>query len=404
MSKGRTLPHWIESYHKYTTHTEPPTSYHTWTAISVIAGALQRKVGMRWGHDVIYPNMYIILVGPSGRCRKGTAISIGKDLLQQISGVTITSESITREALIRAMKGAVVNYQAIDGTIKQQCPITCISPELSVFLGQQDVKFIANLTDWYDSHNEWTYETKGAGIDRIQGVSFNLLGATAPDWLPSMLPQEAIGGGFTSRCIFVVEENKQMTIARPEFTPAMAKIREMLINDLQYIANLSGEIRFSDSAIQLYDDWYEAQEARIRAGKFQVDDPRFAGYCDRRATHIKKISIAVCAAQSNDLVITEKHFKESLRLMEAAERNMHKTFGGLGRSRYSESVQLVLDCVRKKGSITRSELLSEYYRDVDSTTLKVVEEVLEQMKVVKIVYDTINQEVRYEWIKKARSE
>lgn len=402
MPKGRQVGHWIEAYRLYTTQTEPPASYHTWTAISVIAGALQRKVGMRWGHDIIYPNMYVILVGPSGRCRKGTAISIGKDLLQQISGVTITSESITREALIRAMKGAVVNYQAIDGTIKQQCPITCISPELSVFLGQQDVKFIANLTDWYDSHNEWTYETKGAGIDRIQGVSFNMLGATAPDWLPSMLPQEAIGGGFTSRCIFIVEQNKDKTIARPEFTPEMARMRSSLIDDLQRIANLSGEIKFDNESLIAYDRWYETQELKLRSGKLQVDDPRFAGYCDRRATHIKKLCIAICAAQSNDLVITKKHFMESLALLEQAEKNMHKAFGGLGRSRYSESVQLILDYIQKKKTVTRSELLSEHYRDVDSATLKLVEEMLDQMKVVKVIYDTVNQEVRYEWIEKSR--
>lgn len=401
MSKGRNVHDWIKAYQMYTADTEPPAVYHTWVAISVIAGALQRKVEMHWGHDVIYPNMYIILLGPSGRCRKGTAISIGKELLQNISGVTLTSESITREALIRAMKGAVVNYTAPDGAIRQQCPITCISPELSVFLGQQDIKFIANLTDWYDSQKEWTYETKGAGIDKIQGVSFNLLGATAPDWLPSMLPQEAVGGGFTSRCIFIVAENKEKTIPRPTFTPAMQRLRGALIGDLQAIANLSGKIEFDEEATALYEKWYKEQETRLRIGKLPIDDPRFTGYCERRATHIKKISMVVCASRSDRLIITKEIFLEALRLMEEAEANMYKTFGGLGKSRHSEAIQLVLDYIEKRGTAKRSDLMNEHYRDIDSTTLKIVEEVIEQMKAVKITVDTMAHEVRYEWIKKS---
>ena len=106
MSSPRELEDWISAYLKYTENTEPPISYHTWTAISLIAGALQRKVYMPWGHDIIYPNMYIVLIGPSGRARKGTAMNIGKDILKDIV-ISMTSESITREALIRDMKEAI---------------------------------------------------------------------------------------------------------------------------------------------------------------------------------------------------------------------------------------------------------------------------------------------------------
>jgi hypothetical protein len=143
--------------------------------------------------------MYVILVGPSGRARKGVAIGIGKDMLNT-TGITMTSESITREALIRCMKGAMTNYNTPEGKVLFHSSITCFSEELSVFLGQNNISFLSNLTDWYDSKDKWTYETKGAGTDQLQGLCFNLLGATAPDWLQSMLPQEAVGGGFSYLC------------------------------------------------------------------------------------------------------------------------------------------------------------------------------------------------------------
>ena len=58
------------------------------------------------GFETIYPNMYIILIGPSGRCRKGTAMRMGFEILKNV-GVKVVSESITREALIRQMKTSV---------------------------------------------------------------------------------------------------------------------------------------------------------------------------------------------------------------------------------------------------------------------------------------------------------
>ena len=71
---------WISAYLKYTEETESPVSYHTWTAVSMIAGALQRKCYMQWGLETIYPNMYIVLVGSAGRSRKSLAINIGEEI------------------------------------------------------------------------------------------------------------------------------------------------------------------------------------------------------------------------------------------------------------------------------------------------------------------------------------
>lgn len=395
----RLLPDWITAYLTFTQGTEPPKTYHRWTAISVLAGALQRRVYMRWGHEVIYPNLYVILVGPSGRSRKGTAMKIGKSLLQEVKGVTQTSESITREALIRAMKSAVTNFS--DGPdIRFQCAITCISPELSVFLGQRDIKFLSNLTDWYDSSDQWTYETKGAGIDSVQGVCFNLLGATAPDWIQSMLPQEAIGGGFTSRCIFIVEEDKGQVVAKEVLSKADLELRTTLKNDLEIIATVTGEMKFNADAELAYISWYENQEKSISENVMPVDDPRFSGYCERRATHVKKLSMVMSACRTNNKMITKEDFNNAVASMEEAEQKMAKAFGGLGRGKFSEITQIILDFIEKHQVVKRSILLRTFYRELDIPTLKMIEDMMEQMKTVKIVRNMVENEVTYYFLGK----
>lgn len=381
---SRYLNNWLAAYLKYTDGTEPPTSYHTWTAIAMIAGALQRKVYLPWGHEKIYPNMFLVLVGPSGKCRKGTAMNIGKEIVKDVN-IPLVSESIIREALIKRMGDSVNNFtDPDDGDIKFHCSLMCMSDELSVFLGQHDVKFLADLTDWYDSRDEWKYETKNSGSDRIQGVCFTLLGATAPDWLCSILPDEAIGGGFTSRIIFIVEEDKRKIVSKPVYTDEHKKLKEALVKDLEKIHTMCGAFQFHPKAETLYVKWYEQEEKKARAGNPAIPDPRFAGYCDRRATHIRKLSMIVSAAKNDERIITEEDFEDARKLLEAAEIRMHKTFSGIGSASYSAVIEKILDYIIIRNKVKRSELLKQFYKDVDSAMLKNVEEVLSQMKLIEI--------------------
>lgn len=394
---ARVLNDWLSGYLEYTQGSEPPLSYHTWAGISVIAGALQRRTFLQWGFETIYPNMYIILVGPSGKARKGVALGIAKDLLST-TPISMTSESVTREALIRSMKGAITNYADPDGKIRFHCSITCFSEELSVFLGQSNIAFLSSLTDWYDSKDSWTYETKGSGTDKLQGLCFNLLGATAPDWLQSMLPQEAVGGGFTSRVIFVVEDRKGKTVPEHILSEKELQIKTGLEQDLERISQLSGEFHFDNDGRKLYVDWYTEQDRLLASGTLPVADERFAGYCERRSTHIRKLCMALSASRGDDLTITGYDFERALGILRAAEIKMYKTFGGLGTAAYSQATEKIINFIKQKGTITRSFLMSKFRRDIDGATLKVIEEVMEMMHVVKITRDLQKGEVLYDWI------
>lgn len=394
---SRELTDWLNAYLHYTKNTEPPKLYHTWVGLSLIAGALQRRVYLKWGYETIYPNMYVVLIGPSGRARKGTAMNIGKDILKEV-GITMTSDSITREALIRDMKDAVTSFtDATTGETKFHCAVTAFSPELSVFLGQKDVKFLADLTDWYDCADAWTYRTKHSGEDTIAGVCFNLLGGTAADWLQSILPQEAIGGGFTSRIIFVVEEQKGKSVPEPIMTEEDRVLRKSLIKDLERIATISGQMKMTPDCVQAYVDWYEDLESKIENGKPPLEDPRFSGFVDRLSTHVRKLSVIMSASRSNDLVIEAEDFDRAVDIINRTMPKMPKTFGGLGMSPYSEVTEKVLMYIEMKGTTTRSEVMQRFYRDVDMQTLRLIEEALHQMKMVEITHSPEQGQVFYVW-------
>lgn len=384
---ARELSNWLDAYLEYTENTESPTSYHTWCGLAAIAGALQRKVYLRWGiGQVIYPNLYVVLIGASGRTRKGVALGIAKDLLRQIGGVTIAPESSSgKQSTILVMKRAGLDFvDPTDSKTKRHCSVTAFSEELSVFLGQGDIAYLSSLTDWYDSKDDWEYETVGRGKDSIKGVCLNLVGGTAPDWIQSMIPHEAVGGGFTSRVIFIVEEAKRKIVPEHTMTVREMELQNMLVRDLERINNLKGEALMTREAKQLYVDWYTRETEKAESGHPAVDDPRFSGYNERRATHLRKLLLVCAAARGDDLLIQPDDFNRAVRLLEGAEKNMYKTFGGFGKSKTSDATETIKDYIEQVKFTTRATVLARFYRDVDANTLTGIETTLREMGVLKV--------------------
>lgn len=398
---ARELANWIDSYLEYTENTESPTSYHQWCGLSTIAGALQRRCYLQWGlAETIYPNLYVVLIGPSGRTRKGTAIGIAKDFLKRTAGITVVPESSSgRQAMILAMKRASKNFEdPIDGKIKFHCSVTAFSEELSVFLGQGDIAYLSNLTDWYDSKDDWEYETVGRGKDSLQGLCLNLCGGTAPDWIQSMIPHEALGGGFTSRVIFVVEEKKRKIVPEYLVDDATRELGGKLLRDLERIGNLSGEMTFSEEGKNAYTSWYIDQDTKLSSGNPAVPDTRFAGYCERRATHLRKLMIICSASRSDDLKLTRADFDRAKGLLESVEKNMGRTFGGLGKARASDETDTVMSFIEAMGTTTRKMVLSKFYRDIDPMTLAGIEMTLQQMGKIRIKLLVDQADKMYTWV------
>jgi hypothetical protein len=322
-------------------------------------------------------------------------MGMGKRIIQGTQ-VNVVAESIIREALIRRMAESADNFVDPDsGKTIVHCSLYVMSGELSVFLGQDNIKFLADLTDWYDSLDKWEYETKNSGKDYIAGVCLNLLGATAADWLQSIIPQEAIGGGFTSRIIFVVEENKRKTIPLPTITPRAAELFDALRADLERIMVLSGKFELAPEAQEIYANWYQEQDIKARKGIFPISDPRLASYCERRATHVRKLSMLFSASRGDDLTINTGDFQRALKVLEAAEKKMPRVFGGLGQARYAQVTEKIITFLARNKTTKRSTLLGNFYRDIDSEALVVIESTLEKMGYIKISINPISNEATY---------
>lgn len=357
---SRNLDDWIESYLQYTNNSEPPKLYREWTAISCIAAVLQRKCYLEWGELTFYPNMYVVLVGPSGECRKGTAMGVGAKILREV-GIDMAAEAITREALIRELaKASEQEVEHDTNEVYYHSSLTIYSQELTVFLGYNNLQLISDITDWYDCRDRWTYRTKNMGTDEIIGVWVNLIGATTPELIRSTLPNDAIGGGLASRIIFVYEEKKGKTVAAPFLSEEDQLLREHLVNDLESIHTLRGGFSITEEFLDKWIKWYE----------YQDDNPpfhnkNFNGYINRRPNHVLKLCMIMSAATREDMTITSEIFDRALGLLKETEQNMPRTFSGMGKATSSEVMSDIMTMIAMEGTLTKKEILKRYHNDLE---------------------------------------
>lgn len=349
---------------------------------------------MKWGHTSIFPNQYIILLGPSGRARKSEPIEVCKYFLNQLGNVSMTSEAVTRQQLIRRMKNAQATVNLAPG-YKSQCSMTCIAGELAAFLGEGDTQFLVDLTDWYDSREKWTYDTKHEGTDTLLGVCFNLLGAMAPDWIPHCIPQGAIGGGFTSRLLWVVAHHKERIISNPNEVELDKDLEAAILYDLERIHLLEGEVKFHPEALADYEAWYRAEEAKVSRGELPVRDPRFAGYISRRATHVKKIAMCLAVAEHDDLLIYPKEFKAAVADLEDLEKDMHTVFASVGTSGMAAELNAVQTYILERGVVSQRDLVRAFQSELNPNLLGYIEKTLEVMETVTIERDSKTGKVTY---------
>lgn len=377
---SRILKDWITSYLAFVENTEPCDLYKEWTAISVIAAALQRKCYLPWGHLTFYPNMYIILIGPPGS-RKNTAMDTGHDLLRD-ANIKLAADATTRAGLVEELDGAQ-HADLVDGKgLKIHASLTVFSEELSVFFGYDERQMVADLRDWYDCKPVWINKTKGSGVSSISGVWLNLIGGITPDLLQGM-PPDIIGGGLARRIIFVSAPGKGKSCPAPFLTVEDHKLREDLLHDLKEVTLMSGDFKWTDEFLDVYITWYCEQDERPPI----TSDPRFAGYLSCRPMHLMKLCMALGASEGEDMVVTKGIFDRALSTLERAEVPMFDTFTGLGRSELSEVTASVMKTVAAAQKITATELLNMYYHDADLPILERIIETMVAMKFCKRVID-----------------
>jgi hypothetical protein len=182
------------------------------------------------------------------------------------------------------------------------------------------------------------------------------------------MPPATIGGGFTSRCVFVYADKKDTYIPFVDEVvgdddEAMA---DALVHDLEYIAvTLAGPMSISSEA--------RAWE-RIRYRKFwesaatRMDSHTLEGYAARKQTHLFKTARVISASRGDSMIVSLEDLQLAESMLLDIEADMDKVFRGIGQKDEGVNADRLIEFIRRKGEVPYEEAYRQvhmYFPDIN---------------------------------------
>ena len=351
---SRNFPDWLPAYIKYAAVTEAPKKLHLWAGVSAIAGALRRKIWVDMKRFVWYPSFYVIFVAKPGVIAKTTSIDIAMDLLRAVPGIKFGPNSITWQALVTAFAGASESFE-FAGEWHPMSAITLAAGELGSLLNTQDRDMINLFIELWDGKKHYEKITKMSGNDIIEAPWINMIAATTPHWIAENVPTSMVGGGFTSRCVFVFAEHKERFVpfVDEQVSGGDADYRLALIQDLEHISTrLAGPYVISSEARGWFRKWYEDYWSSTDD---RMHDQMLEGYAARKQTHMFKTAMILAASRHDRQEIALDDLQLANVMLEELEADMSKVFSPIGRTDTSLNAERFIEYIRSKGTIPYAE-------------------------------------------------
>lgn len=285
---------------------------------------MERKVWVRTKGSNLFPNLYIILVGPPG-VGKSAILSHTERLLRAVPDIYVAPSSLTTASLIDTLEIALRKIVFPQLLIFNSLQV--VASELGVFLPAYDPAFMNTLTKLYDGElYEERRRTGKVNHIRIDSPQLSIIGGTTPSYLNSFLPEGAWDQGFTSRTIFVFSPHAVYT---PIFTEEsdhsyLEEIFIGLLHDIKIIASTFGKVAWSQEAAEAITVW-------DREGLKPVPEHgKLAHYNSRRLAHVIKLCMVASVSRSQERVITLGDFLLAKGWLLEAENLMPAIFAQMG--------------------------------------------------------------------------
>lgn len=306
-------------YMRWNSQLETPDAYDFWCGMWLLSSAIGRAIHIPRPGAPVYLNLYVVLCADAGVTRKSTAIgramavysAVELEKKRKTVTGTITSESFLHTLALRTMDTG--NAEA-----------SLVASELVRLLGKEN--YASNmpglLTDLYDCPDYRSNERTGSRVYNLRNVHITFIGASTAAWLTRAINPDVIEGGFTSRCLFIVDEKRKRRVAWP--TGTLNDVPEDVTQRLQHAANQA--VRFAarglvlnDLAIETFTKWYNTRDDKS-------DDPFIASFEAREDHHILRLA-GLLAANDDCWVVEARHINYAIRIIEHHKKTAAYLFG-----------------------------------------------------------------------------
>lgn len=290
---------------------ETAYDYDLWSGLYLLSAACGRHCYVDRPRVPVHLNLFVVLTADSGITRKTTCVKEARKVLLELDARFQASEHYS------ILDGKSSTEFILDRLFEQsvkydQCQMSIMVDEMITVFGKE--KYATGipglLTDLYDCPEDRRGGgTVSAGVKPLRRVFVSMLTASTQAWLLRAINPDVIEGGFTSRTMFVVQEQPKKSIPWPEGGLDRSHIVEKLHDYYEYARSM-GKVSIADRALSFFSKWYRTRTKHR--------DPYRSSFESREDAHILKVSALLCI-NDKSFVIGIEHLKIAIYLVNEAK-------------------------------------------------------------------------------------
>jgi len=363
----------ISEYMEYMSYVETAESYDFWCALWAIGTGVGRGVYVDRPNSPVYHNWYIILAAEAGTTRKSTAISSILDVVRGVGSV------LTGKTSPESLELYLHDSTAEGGTARAHFAVS----ELVTILGREGYMSTMPglLTDLYDCQELRTSPGTLQMGELIQkDVYITFLSASTPSWLVTAINPSVIEGGFTSRVIFVVDDNRKRSIAwpKPRDGEHIEKVQESFNETCRSARDVS-RIGISTGGLKKFTNWYNTRASHT--------DPFQSSFEAREDDHLLRVASCL-AINDGTMEIQNNHIGHGSKLISSVKDSSYRLFGGdfSYHAKLIAAIERVRDILLAAGNdgVMHNDLHNKVQRNLDAQELTTLMTIMHECGMIQI--------------------
>ena len=367
----------LTNYDLYTSGNEVNRNYHIWTSLGVLASLVSRRVWINLGYFSIYPNLYIVLLGPPGN-KKTTAMRIGRKLVERVDPSLVSADCQSAQDTVKMLAdNGLKTHKDKEGKIYEYSPLSIFATELSQFIEIDPSRMIDLLVTIYDC-DTYTKRTLRHNVQQIINPCLNLIGCTTPSWVTKYLRTDIITGGFSRRSIFVLEDYDDRRVAFPVITEEMKTAYNACLTRAFELTKVYGEFSWDPELRAFYEHWYNTRTIS--------SDSDVAPFDRTKYIQVLKVAMLLTVARGDELVLRRDVFDLALAMVDNVIAQLPSVFRAMGRNQLADVSSKLLSLLAAKGGLLlEREALATLWKDANAGELyQVINHLVSTDQVVRI--------------------
>jgi hypothetical protein len=371
---------WIQQLMEATKEDESPPKYYYWAGLSAISGILANRVWLeRGGLFKLYPNIFTLLLGPSG-IKKGPPIALAKNLVIEVDNTRVFAGRLSIQKAISMLSTS--HTRAGKEVIKDAIGYFSASEFASFII--QDPAALTILTDLYDTHyNEkgWTNYTKKSDQEELKNPCITVFGASNETHFKEAVPISAENGGFLART-FIVSANKRGKLNPLTEDEVPIDIKCLSVH-LKSAALLKGPFQWTKEAKEYYNEWYTQFDS--------VDKSQDStGTLNRVTDSALKVAMLISISRGLDLRLELDDVKEAVNVCEDTVLGAKRLVMGAGKNPLGPQTAMLIRylLVQPEYKSGRKNILDKHWGHFDTFQLDSMIETLTQMGAINVKFES----------------